>query len=402
MASGPVGSRWAGRFRIFRYEIRVWLGGRIPDVAEAVDSPRRLCDDERCARRVLEVVPQVPTPVWGRDELGTGEMWNSNSVIAWAIARSGIDAEAIRPPAGGRAPGWHAGLIVARNYGGRRIIHRAAADADHYTPSAALRPSIPTAPRNVPSAARRGSPRRASGSSSTRTSASIAPAANPNENGSRGSISSTRRKATAAPTGCGALVATAAQNCRERENPAAAIGIATLVPSGMFWTAIAAITNRLKARRVRRVGRADCEPLGEAVDEEDDEDQDRGLDPGAHRPLDVALARLERAAHRDQKQHAGPDPGRDRARRTLVEPRQDQADDGGDPHGPSRDAEEQGLERRGAVAEQEHRDRPEPGGERGPGCGEKQDQHGGDRERPAVRGSEHQGGDDCQVDDDRE
>ena len=115
VASGPVGSRWAGRFRIFRYEIRVWLGGRIPDVAEAVDSPRRLCDDERCARRLLEIVPKVPTPVWGRDELGTGEMWNSNSVIAWVIAGAGIDTETIRPPIGGRAPGWRAGLIVARN-----------------------------------------------------------------------------------------------------------------------------------------------------------------------------------------------------------------------------------------------------------------------------------------------
>jgi hypothetical protein len=41
-------------------------------------------------------------------------MWNSNSVIAWVIASSGIDAESIRPPAGGRAPGWRAGLEVAR------------------------------------------------------------------------------------------------------------------------------------------------------------------------------------------------------------------------------------------------------------------------------------------------
>ncbi len=114
VASGAVGSRWAGRSRIFRYEIRLWLGGRIPDVAEAVDSPRRLCDDEDCARRLLESVPRVPTPVWGRDELGTGEMWNSNSVIAWVIARSGIDVESIHPPAGGRAPGWRAGLVVAR------------------------------------------------------------------------------------------------------------------------------------------------------------------------------------------------------------------------------------------------------------------------------------------------
>ena len=116
VAAGAVGSRWACRFRIFRYEIRLWRNGQIPDVDEAVDSPRRLTNDEHRARRVLEVVAQVPTPVWGRDELGTGEMWNSNSVIAWVIASSGIEAEPIQPPAGGRAPGWHAGLEVARRH----------------------------------------------------------------------------------------------------------------------------------------------------------------------------------------------------------------------------------------------------------------------------------------------
>jgi hypothetical protein len=114
VADGAVGARWAGRLRIFRYEIRLWRGGHIPDVAEAVDSPRRLTDDEDDARRVLDVVPKVPTPVWGRDELGTGEMWNSNSVIAWVIARSGLHAESIQPPRGGRAPGWRAGLVVAQ------------------------------------------------------------------------------------------------------------------------------------------------------------------------------------------------------------------------------------------------------------------------------------------------
>jgi hypothetical protein len=113
-AEGAVGSRRAGRFRVFRYEIRLWLNGRIPDVAEAVDSPRRLSDGQECARRVLDLVSHVPTPVWGRDELATGEMWNSNSVIAWVIARAGIDAGSIRPPPGGRAPGWQAGVVVAR------------------------------------------------------------------------------------------------------------------------------------------------------------------------------------------------------------------------------------------------------------------------------------------------
>jgi hypothetical protein len=114
VAEGPVGDRRLGRFRTFRYEIRVWHGGHIPDVAEAVDSPRRLAGDEGTARRVLEVVRHVPRLVWGREDLGTDEMWNSNSIIAWVIVRSGIDAESISPPAGGRAPGWQAGLAVAR------------------------------------------------------------------------------------------------------------------------------------------------------------------------------------------------------------------------------------------------------------------------------------------------
>jgi hypothetical protein len=113
VAEGAVGSKRAGRFRIFRYEIRLWPGGNIPDVAEAVDSPQRLTTDEDRARRVLGVVAQVPTPVWGRDELRTGEMWNSNSVIAWVIARSAIDTKSVQPPGRGRAPGWRAGLVVA-------------------------------------------------------------------------------------------------------------------------------------------------------------------------------------------------------------------------------------------------------------------------------------------------
>jgi hypothetical protein len=114
VASGPVGARWAGRFRVFRYEIRCWPGGEIPDMDEAVESPVRLTDEESRVRLVLGAVPNVPTPVWGRDELRAGEMWNSNAVIAWVLARAGIDTDAIDPPAGGRAPGWSAGLVVER------------------------------------------------------------------------------------------------------------------------------------------------------------------------------------------------------------------------------------------------------------------------------------------------
>jgi hypothetical protein len=114
VAEGPVGTRLAGRFRIFRYEVRRWRDGQIPDVDEAVGSPRRLTDDFSRAQRVLDLVPRVPTPVWGRDDLKTGDMWNSNSVTAWLIARSGMNTESIAPPAEGRAPGWQAGLVVAR------------------------------------------------------------------------------------------------------------------------------------------------------------------------------------------------------------------------------------------------------------------------------------------------
>ena len=111
---GPVGSRLLGRSALFRYEIRRRLGGVIPDVDEAVESPRRLTEDEALARRLLELVPRVPTPVWGRDELRTGEMWNSNSLISWLVAFVGLDVDTIAPPAGGRAPGWDAGIVVAR------------------------------------------------------------------------------------------------------------------------------------------------------------------------------------------------------------------------------------------------------------------------------------------------
>ena len=57
VAEGAVGSAWAGRFRLFRYELR-----------------------------------------------------------CWQIARTGLDAVSIPLPSGGRAPGWDAGLVVARRY----------------------------------------------------------------------------------------------------------------------------------------------------------------------------------------------------------------------------------------------------------------------------------------------
>ena len=114
VAEGPVGMRWAGRFRLFRYEIRRWFAGSIPDASEAVAGPIRVANELACAQRVLDLVPLVPTPVWGRDEVHAGDMWNSNSLTSWLLERAGVDTDPLLPPPGGRAPGWDAGLIVAR------------------------------------------------------------------------------------------------------------------------------------------------------------------------------------------------------------------------------------------------------------------------------------------------
>jgi hypothetical protein len=113
VCEGPVGFPWLGRSRLFRYEVRRWRNGVIPDVSEAVDSPRRLSDDVGRAQHVLDLVPDFPPSTWGRDELHTGDMWNSNSLISWLLARSGHDTDTIAPPAHGRAPGWTAGLVAA-------------------------------------------------------------------------------------------------------------------------------------------------------------------------------------------------------------------------------------------------------------------------------------------------
>lgn len=114
VSEGAVGHRALRRLRSFRYEVRCWRDGVVPDIGEAVDSPRRLTDDAAVARRMLGLAPRLPSPVWGRDELGTGDMWNSNSVVSWLLTASGLDVDAIRPPARGRAPGWAAGVVAAR------------------------------------------------------------------------------------------------------------------------------------------------------------------------------------------------------------------------------------------------------------------------------------------------
>lgn len=113
-AEGPVGARWLGRSKLFRYEVRCWPDGVIPDLNCAVGGARMLSDDSHVTACLLRLVGEVPTSTWGRDEQRLGDMWNSNSVIAWLLVRSGVDVAAVEPPPGGRAPGWAAGLAAAR------------------------------------------------------------------------------------------------------------------------------------------------------------------------------------------------------------------------------------------------------------------------------------------------
>ena len=112
VAEGAVGARWAGRFRIFRYEIRVWRGGHIPDVAEAVDSPRRLTSEaSRPARARSRSRGADPG-------LGSRRVRHGRDVELELRDRVGDRAQRHRrrvdpAAAGGRAPGWQAGVVVA-------------------------------------------------------------------------------------------------------------------------------------------------------------------------------------------------------------------------------------------------------------------------------------------------
>jgi len=114
VVEGPVFSGRLARFRPFRYEVRCWRDGLIADVGAAVASPHVLSNDPLRARRLLDLVASVPARIWGRDELRAGEMWNSNSVISWLLGSCELPMHELRPPAGGRAPGWEAGIVAAR------------------------------------------------------------------------------------------------------------------------------------------------------------------------------------------------------------------------------------------------------------------------------------------------
>lgn len=113
VATGAVGSRWLGRFRLFRFEVRCWPGGVIPDRLFAVEPRYTWALTESEARQLLDTVASVPNHVWGRRVPGSVDMWNSNSLIAWLLETIPVNARAVLPPDGGRAPGWLAGIEVA-------------------------------------------------------------------------------------------------------------------------------------------------------------------------------------------------------------------------------------------------------------------------------------------------
>ena len=113
VAEGPVGVRSWGRARLLplrdsllarRHHSRRGCGRRQPPPGQQRHGQGST--GARPGRR-------FPTATWGRDEQRTGEMWNSNSLTAWLLALSGHDTDTLRPPSGGRAPGWAAGLTVA-------------------------------------------------------------------------------------------------------------------------------------------------------------------------------------------------------------------------------------------------------------------------------------------------
>ena len=115
VAEGPVGARVLGCTPLFRYGVQRWIGGAIPDIDAAVGGPQPVSSNRAVAQRIFDLVPSFPVATWGRDELGTGDMWNSNSLTSWLLTSAGVDAAHLDPPNGGRAPGWRAGIVAATN-----------------------------------------------------------------------------------------------------------------------------------------------------------------------------------------------------------------------------------------------------------------------------------------------
>lgn len=128
LVEGAVFSEVLGFTRLFRYEVRRWRDGLLPDADHAVGGARLVLAGVEPAVRLLDLVERVPPLTWGRDPTGSGDMWNSNSVVSWLLTMGGADMSDTLPPPHGRAPGWGAGVEVARMALDRdagRIVYRA-------------------------------------------------------------------------------------------------------------------------------------------------------------------------------------------------------------------------------------------------------------------------------------
>lgn len=111
--TGPVGVRFAGRLRLFRYQVCVLPNAALPDERWAVEPPVRLTEDPAAVAAILEASRAVPAYTWGRRRPGHPEMWTSDSALAWILDRAGLNPAELRVPDGCRAPGWYAGLAEA-------------------------------------------------------------------------------------------------------------------------------------------------------------------------------------------------------------------------------------------------------------------------------------------------
>jgi hypothetical protein len=113
VAGGPVFAPWMAATRVFRYEVRCWANGSLPDADQAVGGARTVSASIANASELIDLTASVPPLTWGRDESAVGDMWNSNSVISWLLTKAGAPIGEIQAPEGGRAPGWQAGISVA-------------------------------------------------------------------------------------------------------------------------------------------------------------------------------------------------------------------------------------------------------------------------------------------------
>jgi hypothetical protein len=134
VAEGCVGSRWLRRFRVYRYEIRCWRDGVIPDLRYAVASPVHVSDDAEVVHRVLESAAQVPPLVWGRDEIHAGRCGTRTPSCRGCSPRLVSARQPARPPT---TAGRRAGMPACWRHT-PRCNTRATRDTDGVTEGATM------------------------------------------------------------------------------------------------------------------------------------------------------------------------------------------------------------------------------------------------------------------------